>query len=79
MDFKYNAIENDITFVAQLSYDRLQTIEELIKSWPGIIKNLRCDKCNYSYSKINYKSNCRYYSTISRTHNTLLYDKCCNK
>lgn len=35
MDFKYKEVENDITFVAQLSYDRLQTVEELVKSWPG--------------------------------------------
>ncbi|CAH1159885.1 unnamed protein product [Phaedon cochleariae] len=30
-------VENDVTFVAQLSYDRLQTIEDVVKSWPGPI------------------------------------------
>ncbi|CAH1103883.1 unnamed protein product [Psylliodes chrysocephalus] len=36
-EYKYVAVENDITFVAQLSFDRLQTIEELVKAWPGPI------------------------------------------
>lgn len=41
MELKYNKVENDVTFVAQLSYDRIQTIEELVKSWPG---NCDCHK-----------------------------------
>ncbi|CAG9860970.1 unnamed protein product [Phyllotreta striolata] len=36
-EYKYVAIENDVTFVAQLSFDRLQTIEELVKAWAGPI------------------------------------------
>lgn len=36
-EYKHTVMENDITFVAQLSYDRLQTIEELVKAWPGPI------------------------------------------
>ncbi|KAJ8941397.1 hypothetical protein NQ314_010397, partial [Rhamnusium bicolor] len=34
-EYKHSVLENDVTFVAQLSYDRLQTIEELVKYWPG--------------------------------------------
>ncbi|CAH1281603.1 unnamed protein product [Diabrotica balteata] len=34
-EYKHIVVENDITFVAQLSYDRLQTIEDLVKAWKG--------------------------------------------
>lgn len=34
-EYQYSVSENDVTFVAQLSYDRLQTIEQLVKCWPG--------------------------------------------
>uniref|UniRef100_V5I9H3 Glycosyltransferase-like protein n=2 Tax=Anoplophora glabripennis TaxID=217634 RepID=V5I9H3_ANOGL len=36
-EYKHSVSVNDVTFVAQLSYDRLQTIEELVKCWPGPI------------------------------------------
>ncbi|XP_023023982.2 xylosyl- and glucuronyltransferase LARGE2s isoform X1 [Leptinotarsa decemlineata] len=36
-EYKYMSVDNDITFVAQLSFDRLQMIEELVKSWSGPI------------------------------------------
>lgn len=34
-EYKSVSMEHDVTFVAHLSYDRLQTIEELVKFWPG--------------------------------------------
>ncbi|KAJ8950879.1 hypothetical protein NQ318_011177 [Aromia moschata] len=36
-EYKYSVLQNDVALVAQLSYDRLQTIEELAKYWPGPI------------------------------------------
>lgn len=34
-EFKYKPTENDVTFTAQLSFDRIQMIEELAKYWDG--------------------------------------------
>lgn len=34
-EFKHAAVENDVTYVAQLSFDRLQMVEELSKLWDG--------------------------------------------
>ncbi|CAH1993995.1 unnamed protein product [Acanthoscelides obtectus] len=36
-EYDYKPVDNDVTFVAQLSYDRLQRIEELVKLWTGPI------------------------------------------
>lgn len=35
-EYDYVPVENDVTFVAQLSYDRLPRIEELVKCWLGM-------------------------------------------
>lgn len=34
-EFKAVSTDNDITFAAQLSFDRIQMIEELAKYWEG--------------------------------------------
>lgn len=34
-EYKYTALFNDVTYVVQLSFDRLQMIEELSKQWKG--------------------------------------------
>lgn len=36
-NFEYIPVDYDVTFVAQLSYDRLQMVEELTKHWEGPI------------------------------------------
>ncbi|XP_065158374.1 xylosyl- and glucuronyltransferase LARGE2s-like [Atheta coriaria] len=36
-NFEYIPVSNDVTFVAQLSYDRLQMVEQLSKQWEGPI------------------------------------------
>lgn len=39
--FEYLPLTHDVTFVAQLSYDRIYMLEELFNTWEGIVLYVR--------------------------------------
>lgn len=41
-EFKYVASKDDVTFVAQTSYERLHMVEELSKFWDGKTEKKTC-------------------------------------